>query len=92
VGSYKAGELILVAGGKKIVGRLASNAAVKVNSDDLSYAQPGDTVKLKAWPVQNPGYQQQPGAPRPAMAEEISITAAKPLSVPKKGRPGKSAG
>jgi len=78
--SYRDGELMVVAGSRKITGNLAEEATVKLNSDDLSLAQPGDKVQVKAWyhEMQRPNpLANRPGA---ALVQEITVTLDKPLA------------
>jgi hypothetical protein len=89
---YRDGEITVVAG-KKITGRVASDAKVAVNVADLRFAQLDDAVKVRGWertPSRGP---QQPGT---AIGTEVEIALSKPLAaMPKKGagrpaRPGKN--
>jgi hypothetical protein len=90
--SFRDGELVVSAGSRKISGQVADEFTVKVNLDDPSVAQNGDTVKVKAWYYDN-------SKPMPALnrlgkarAEEITITLAKPLAPSvKKNRPPEKA-
>ena len=80
VAFYRDGELMVVAGNRKINGTLADEVTVKLNSDDLSLAQPGDKVKVKAWyhEMQRPNpLMNRPGA---ALVQEITVTLEKPLA------------
>ena len=77
VNTFKEGQLTVTAGGKKITGKLAPDAEVKVNGGSLQFAQEGDTVRASGWKM---GQNQ-------AMANELTVTLAKPLaSVAKKSR------
>lgn len=104
VGLYKAGEITVTAGGKKITGKVSPSVAIKIATSDYGYAQQGDLVKLKGRSVLLPGNRPQgqpyapagaarpPGQPSPpqyVLGEEVAITGAKPLSGAKKGRTGK---
>ncbi len=68
VGSFKDDELTVVAAGKKITGKLASSAAVKVATSDMNFVQTGDSVKGKGIaynaPQQQQGRQQQGRPPQ----------------------------
>jgi len=80
VNTYKDGQLTVSAGGKKITGKLAPNAEIKVNAASLQMAQEGDTIRASGWKI----------GPTQAMANDIAVTLTKPLaSVVKKPRPTK---
>jgi hypothetical protein len=85
---FRDGEIVILAGNRKLTGDVAEELHVTVNVDDLSVAQAGDEVEVKAWyydpdkpvPVAN-----RPGK---AWAEEINVKLAKKLApVGKKPRP-----
>ena len=86
---FKDGEIVMLAGNRKIIGDVAEKLAVNVHLDDLSVAQEGDKLEVKAW-----YYDQNKPAPLPngyrfgkAVAEEITVTLSKPLVSGKKPRP-----
>ena len=90
VALFRDGEIIVLAGNRKITGDVAEKEkfAVSVNVDDLSVAQPGDEVEVKAW-YYDPN-KPVPVANRPgkALAEEITVKLAKKLApAGKKPRP-----
>jgi len=72
--SVKEGELSIVAGRLKLAGTAAEDAKVKLNIENPSAAQVGDTMKVTGWyldagkPI--PAFQK----PGQAMAESINIT------------------
>lgn len=81
VNTYKDGQLTVSAGGKKITGKVAPDAEIKVNAGSLTFVQEGDSVRASGWRV----------GPTQAMATELTVTLAKPLAgVVKKSRPAKS--
>lgn len=85
VALYKDGELQVVAG-KKITGKVASDAKISVNVQDISFAQKEDTVKVKGYYFDR--FKPDPNQFRPgtAVGKEIEITILKPLTaVAKKG-------
>ncbi len=79
--SVKDGNLLVTAGSaRKISAKTADDLTVLILLDDLSLAQSGDTVKVKAWyyEIQRPNQLlNQPGR---ALAEELEIELAKPLA------------
>jgi hypothetical protein len=86
--SCKDGELVIMAGNRKIIGTAGDDMKVKLNVDDVSLGQPGDEVKVKAW-YYDP-HKPIPALNRPgkALAESVTITLAKPLAhTGKKARP-----
>ena len=85
--SLKGGELVVVAGGKNVSGKLAADAEVYVETDDISLAEKNDSVELKAdYLEQQKATDKSPGE---AVATEVSITLSKPLTAKKKST-GKS--
>lgn len=79
--TYRDGELTVVAG-KKITGKVATDAKVNVNVSDLRFTQPDDTIKVIGW-ERTPPQAPQPGT---AVGTEVTIELAKPLAaVPQKG-------
>ena len=94
---FRDGELVVVAGNRRITGDIAEKLDVSLNVDDPTLAQMGDEVTIKAWYYDQ--HKPNPVVARPgkALAEEIAIELAKPLSFAgKKGRtadkPGKPPG
>jgi hypothetical protein len=90
VASFKDNELTMKAGGKTISGKVASDAKVKVSLEDISVAQNGDAVKVKASYLdayKADGTTRQ-GA---AAADDVSVTLAKPLASKRKATPAKTA-
>jgi hypothetical protein len=87
VASFKEGLLTVTAGGKRITGKLADAAEIKVNLDQLSFAQQGDAIRVKLWFAEGAGPNPQQQRPGDAVAEEITITLAKPLTGTKKPAP-----
>jgi hypothetical protein len=77
---FRDGELVVMAGNRKVSGDIAEKLEVSLNVNDPSIAQSGDEMSIKAWYYD----QQKPnpilGRPGKALAEEISIELAKPLS------------
>lgn len=80
--TLKEHDLVLLAGGKKIFGTLSGEAEVKVLSEDLGLAQPGDEVKFTGWYY--PAGKAAAQKPGQAMADGISVTLSKPLVAAKK--------
>jgi hypothetical protein len=78
--SYKDGQLVVIAGNRKIIGKLGDGVAVSLNVDDPSLAQPGDTVKVKAWYYDKGRPVAAFNQPGQALAEEVKITLVKPLA------------
>jgi hypothetical protein len=86
--SSKDGQLMVLAGSRKINGATGDKLAVKLNVDDPSLAQAGDTVKVKAWYYDKGRPVAAINRPGQALAEEITITLSKPLAYSgKKARP-----
>jgi hypothetical protein len=86
--SYKEGELVIMAGNRKISGKAADDLTVKVSLDDPTLGQKEDQVEVKAW-YTDPS-KPNPALNRPgiALAQEVTITLAKPLAHSgKKSRP-----
>ena len=78
--TFRDDELLVIAGRHKITGAVsADELKVKLNLDDTSLAQSGDEVKVKAWYYDNGRPNLNIGRRGTAMAEEITITLAKPL-------------
>ncbi len=77
--SYKDGQLTVAIGGRRITGELSDEVSIKFSSDDPAVASAGDTVKLKAWYFANTKPIAAQNIPGKAVAEEITITLAKPL-------------
>jgi hypothetical protein len=75
-------DITLAAGSKKISGKIGNEATVKVASDDLTYVHDGDAVSVTGW--YNPVNKAAAGKPGQAVAEEVTITLAKPLVATKK--------
>ncbi len=84
----KQGELVIMAGNRKITGSVGADLKVTLNLDDPTLGQVGDKVEVKAWyydPNRPNPAMNQPGK---ALAEEVTITLAKPLAHSgKKARP-----
>jgi hypothetical protein len=78
--NYKDGQIIVMAGNRKITGRVSDAVAVKLNVDDPSLGQAGDTVKVKAWYYDKSRPVPALNKPGAAIAEEVTITLAKPLA------------
>ncbi len=78
--SFKDGQLTIMAGSRKITGKVSDGVAVTVNLDDPNLAEAGDTVKVKAWYYDKGRPVTALNQPGQAMAEEIKITLAKPLA------------
>jgi hypothetical protein len=78
--TFRDDELLVIAGRHKITGAVsADELKVKLNLDDTSLAQPGDEVKVKAWYYDAGRPNLNLGRRGNAMAEEVTITLAKPL-------------
>jgi hypothetical protein len=75
-------EITLAAGSKKLSGKVADDVAVKVASEDLTNVHDGDGVSVTGW--YNPANKAAAGKPGQAVAEELTITLAKPLVATKK--------
>ena len=82
VTSLKDHEITLAAGSKKVFGSVADDVAVKVSSEDFGYVHEGDGVKVTGW--YNPANKAASGKPGQAVADELTITLAKPLVATKK--------
>jgi hypothetical protein len=84
---FKDGEIVMLAGNRRIVGDVAEKLTVNLHLDDLSIAQEGDKLEVKAWyydPHKPAPLLNRPGK---ALAEEIVVTLSKPLTSGKKSRP-----
>lgn len=88
VALYKDGDITIVAG-KKITGKVASDAKISVNVQDYSFAQKDDTIKVKGYYYERMRPSPQEGRPGQAMGKEIEIALAKPLSAPVRKGPAK---
>lgn len=75
--SLKSGRMVVVAGRMQIKCELAENAKIRVSTSDLSLAQLGDKVEVEGWYYANA---KQAGL----WANQLSITAAEPLTGEKK--------
>jgi hypothetical protein len=93
--SFRDGSFTVVAGRTKLSGKVADDVKVTVTLDDLSVAQSGDKVEVKAWYYD----QRKPNTAfnRPGLgkAQEITVTLSKPLEATGKksrqtARPAKS--
>jgi hypothetical protein len=80
--SLKDHEITLVAGSKKLFGKVAEDCTVKVASEDFMYVQEGDAVKIDGW--YNPANKAAAGKPGQVSADEVTITLTKPLVATKK--------
>lgn len=80
--SVKDKDLVLLAGGKKIYGTLTAEPEVKVVAEDLAMVQDGDEATIAGWYL--PADKAAAQKPGQAMAEELTITLAKPLVAAKK--------
>jgi hypothetical protein len=83
IASLKEDDLMVLAGRHKIYAKLSDeDLSVKLNVDDFSFAQPeaGDAVKVKAWYYDIGRPNLNLARPGKAMAEEVTITLAKPLA------------
>jgi hypothetical protein len=80
--SLKDHEITLAAGSKKLFGKIAEEVTVKVASDDFNYVRDGDAVKIDGWYVT--ANKAAAGKPGQAVADELTITLAKPLVATKK--------
>ena len=86
--SYKEGELVIMAGNRKITGNASADLKVTLNLDDPTLGQKDDKVEVKAW-YTDPS-KPNPALNRPgiALAQEVTITLSKPLAHSgKKSRP-----
>ena len=88
VASYKDGEIVVVAG-KKISGKVASDAKIAVNMQDFSFVQEHDTVKAKGFTYKNFGPDIQTSRPGKAVGTEVQISLAKTLTEPPRKGPVK---
>ncbi len=80
VAAHKDGQLTVSIGGRRITGTLADDVAITFSSDDLAIAETGDKVSVKVWYFNNTKPVPAMAIPGKALAEEISITLAKPLA------------
>lgn len=78
--SFRDRELAITAGSRKIVAKTAADLKVSLKLDDVNLAQQGDEIKIVAWYYER-------NRPNPmlmrwgrALAEEVTITLAKPLA------------
>jgi hypothetical protein len=78
--SYKDGQLTVSIGGRRITGTLSDEVTINFKSDDPNMAMSGDSVKVKAWYFANTKPIAARNIPGKAIAEEITITLAKPLA------------
>jgi hypothetical protein len=78
--TYRDGDLLVVAGNRKITGSTSDDLEVTLTSDDPTLAQADDEAKVKVWyddtTRPNPVLNRAGGA----LAEQITITLAKPLA------------
>lgn len=74
------GRILVLAGSRQVTGRLGEELAVKLNVDDHTLAQAGDTVKVKAWYFEKTRPVSAFNQPGRAIAEEVTITLARPLA------------
>jgi hypothetical protein len=78
--TYRDGDLLVVAGNRKITGSTSDDLEVTLTSEDPTLAQADDEVTVKAWyddmTRPNPVLNRAGGA----LAEQITITLAKPLA------------
>jgi hypothetical protein len=91
--SLREGELTVQAG-KKIVGKLADDAKITVNVQDLAYAVPESEVSVQGFYFRRMAPDPNTQRPGQAMAKMVHVTLAKPLvgkakAASKPGRPGK---
>jgi hypothetical protein len=89
IGSLKDNQITVIAGGKKLSATLAESPAIKVSSSDLSFAQKGDSVKVKAWYTDSSKPDANRNKPGAGVAQEITVTMAEPLVGKKKAKPAK---
>ncbi len=84
--SYQTGGLQIVAG-KKISGKVAGDAKIALNLQDISLAQADDALKVKGYYFK--GGEPSPSKNRPgqALGRMIEITLAKPLTMAAQNRP-----
>jgi hypothetical protein len=80
IATFRDDELLVIAGRHRISGAVSpDDLKLKLNLDDTSLAQSGDEVKVKAWYYDMGRPNLNLGRRGNAMAEEITITLAKPL-------------
>ena len=89
IASMKDNEFTLNAGGKKLSGKLADDATVTVNVEDIKDVHDGDSVKIKGSYLDQ--YKPTFSAPGQATGEEVDIKLSKPLTGSKKKAPAKAA-
>jgi hypothetical protein len=83
---YRDGEIVIVAG-KKLTGKVAAEAEIAVNVQDLSFAQPEDELTVKGWTTRSMGPNYQKKLPGTAVGREIEIKLSKRLvAAPTKAR------
>jgi hypothetical protein len=90
IGSIKENQITVIAAGKKLSGTLSESPAIKVSSNDLGFAQKGDSVKVKAWYTDATKPDANRNKPGIGLAEQITVTMSEPLVGKKKARPIKS--
>jgi hypothetical protein len=78
--TYRDGQFMVLAGSRKLSGKMAGDLKVKLDVDDLSLAQTGDSVKVKAWYYEKTRPVAAFNQAGRAVAEEITITLSKPLA------------
>ncbi len=78
--SFHGSDLVVMAGPAKLAGTVGDDLKVTLALDDPTFAQAGDTVKVKAWYYDR--FKPNPLFNRPgeAKAQEVTITLAKPLA------------
>ncbi len=74
------GQMLVLAGGRPLTGHLSDECKVKLDIDDPTLAQAGDSAKVKAWYFENQRPVSAFNRPGQALAEEITITLARPLA------------
>jgi hypothetical protein len=80
VTAFRDGQLAVNAGGRRITGNTSKELKVKLSLEDASLAQAGDEVKVKAWYYEKARPVAAFNQPGRALAEEVTITLAKPLA------------
>ncbi len=86
--AFRNGALTVAIGSRRLAGTLADKVAIKIACDDPSIAQVGDAVKVKAWYYGDSKPIPALNRAGRALAEEITITLAKPLApTGKRARP-----
>ncbi len=74
------GQMLILAGNRQVAGKLAGECTLKLDIADHTLAQAGDSAKVKAWYFEGRRPVAAFNQPGQALAEEVTITLARPLA------------